>query len=327
MEDCILALDAAHDKVMVRAIHQVDNPIRLRVKKLQDIRPFYARNAPEFDAEIERWKVECGTLINYRHYHRLEPTQEYDACLLCEVPLFADEIIKLAHGAKSLCVVYRPPIWRAHEELLFSMYPTGKSCKRFIQALQSTKPTKEHASIALACGIPTAGTKATDDDDLAKELAISQGDLAVIRKRSMRSAEGRRYSHVIQLIPRIEPDDKALLGMYQFIKNDLPSVGHIRLARDSALAKSVRFWKMALRALVRSGCVEQRAKTCFYFLDGMAPDYDKIQVEHEAAKGKFTRTVAEVDQMEEFPVRPAQALPSSVPAQSVSSAHSGGTNR
>ena len=300
MEDTVRALDAAHERVMVRAIHRLHNPIRLRVKQLQDIRPFYARNASEFDSEIEHWKEECGTLINYRTYNRNEPLYDYDACMLCEAPLAMDDIVKLSQGAKALCVIYHPPIWRAHEELLFSTYPTKQACRRFVQAIGNTKQTNEFAAIAVACGIPTAGTRAAEDDDLAKELAISQPDLSIIRKRAMRSFEGRRYSHVIQLIPRIEPEDKTLLAMYQFIKNELPAVGHIRLARDNVLSKAARFWKIALRALVRSGSVQQKAKLAFYFVDGLEPDYDKIQVEHEAAKGRLTRLIAEIDSLKEF---------------------------
>lgn len=324
MEETVLALDAAYDRVMVRAIHEIANPIRIRVKKLQDIRPFYARNAPEFDAEIERWKTEDGTLINYRHYHKAEPVYEYDAAYICECPLSLDLLEQQINGAKKLAVVYRPPTWRAHEEALFAEFPTGKSAKRFIQAVGASKPTKEFASIALTCGIVTAGTYAIDDDDLAKELGVSQLDLGTLRKRATRSQGGRRYSQVIQLIPRVEPydTDKSLLAMYRFIKDELPCVGHIRLARDNVLSKAVRFWKMALRALVRSGCVQQKAKTCFYFLDSLAPDYDKIQAEHDAAAGKFNRIVAELDQLKEFPVLPAKSPRSTVPVQAESAAHS-----
>lgn len=327
MEETARALDAAHDRVMVRAIHKLRNPIRLRVKQLQDIRPFYARNDPAFDAEVERWKEECGTLINYRTYNRMEPVYDYDACMLCEAPLSVDYIEKLAKGAKSLCVIYHPPIWRAHEELLFAAYPTGKSCKRLVQVIESIAQSKDLAAIALACGIPTAGTRAAADDDLAKELGLSQPDLSIVRKRAFRSQDGRRYAQVIQLIPRVEPEDKTLLGVYQFIKDELPSVGHVRLARDNALSKAARFWKIALRALVRSGSVQQKGKTAFYFVDGLRPDYDRIQIEHETAKGKFTRLMAEVDSLPEFRAQSAPLLPKVSRAQSESEAHSDDSSR
>lgn len=321
MEDCIIALDAAHEKVMARAIHRLANPIRLRLKKLQDIRPFVARENPAFDSQIEQWKEECGTLVNYRRFLKSEPTYDYDACFLCETPLSIDEIEAQSKGAKALCVLYKPPVWRAHEETLFAIYPTGTSCKRFMQAVWHGKPTKEYASIALACGIPTAGTHALDDDALAKELSLSLPELGILRKRAMRSAAGRRYSQVVQLIPRIEPDDKTLHEVYRFIKNELPTLGHIRLARDNALAKSVRYWKTAMRALVRSGSVEQRARTCFYFIDGLAPDYAKIEAEHQAARARFEQLRSEVDSLPEFLSRQEKALPSDAHAPRESAVH------
>ena len=327
MEEAALALDAQHEKVMLRAIHKLRHPIRLRVKKLQDIRPFYARNDPAFDAEVERWKEECGTLINYRTYTSTEPVYEYDACMLCEAPLCVDDIDRFSRGAKSVCVIYHPPIWRAHEETLFTLYPTGQACERMLQAIASMPQSNEFASIAAACDIPTAGTRGADDDELAKELGISQPDLSIVRKRAMRSLSGRRYAQVIQLIPRVEPEDKTLLAMYRFIKDELPAVGHILLARDSVLSKAARYWKIALRALVRSGSVQQKAKTAFYFVDGLQPDYDRIQAEHEAARGKLTRLIAEIDSLSEFPVRPAQAQPKSALAQSESEAPPHGTHR
>lgn len=320
MEESIIALDAEHEKVMARAMVYLHHPIRIRTTKLQEIRPFICRNAPEFDSQIEQWKVECGTLINYRHYQKTEPVFDYDAAVLCECPLSMDLIEKYARGAKSLCVIYRPPIWRPHEELLFSEFPTGKGCKRFMQAVAASKPTKEFASIALACGIPTAACYASNDDDLAKELVISKEDLSIIRKRAMRNSAGRKYSQIIQLVPRVEPDDKALLQLYNFIKDELPVLGHVRLARDNALSASVRFWKTALRALLRSGCIEQKEKTCFYDLSGAEPDYDKIEAEHQAAKAKLSRLIAEVDSLPEFHFRAAPPQSSVSRAQSESSA-------
>jgi hypothetical protein len=300
MEETVIALDQGFDRVMVRAIHELQNPIRIRIKKLQDIRPFEGRNDPAFDREFARWNEENGTMVNFRHFTKTEPVYDYDAGFICEAPLSLDRLEQLLRGAKSIGVVYRPPVWRAHEELLFAAYPTKEACKRLMQLISRSKPTKEFAAIATACGIPTAGTHALNDTDLARELSLSQLDLGTLRKRALRARDGRKYSQVSQLVPRVEPEDRSLLKIYEFIRNELPAVGFVRLARDNALAKSVRFWKTALRALLRSGCVEQKAKTCFYFLGGLEPDYDKIQAEHDAAAGKFERLRAEIDSMKEL---------------------------
>jgi hypothetical protein len=312
LEETILALDAAYNRVMVRAIHIVERPIRVRVKLLEKIRPFLGRNDPAFDAEFARWQIENGTIINYRHYRPnlhlakerryqdREPRYAYDACLLAECPLSVEDIERTSVDAESLLVIFRPPVWRAHEELLFTLFPTGKACKRFIQIVSASKATKELLAVAQACGIPTAGAWAMNDDVLRKELGVNIMGQKAIQSRAMRHFSGRRYCRVIQLIPRVEPEDHTLYGMYEFIRNELPRVGNVCLAKDSILSKSVRFWKVALRALVRSGCVEQKARTSFYFLDGLQPDYDKIEAEHAAAAAKLAQVISMVDNLKEY---------------------------
>lgn len=323
MEPAVEELDRQFDRVMVRAIHYLDKPIRLRVKMLQDIRPFYLRNDPAFDREIDRWNEENGTLINFRPWFRNERVLPHDATFICECPLSMDEIEAQARDAGKICVVYPPPTWRAHLEDLFYRFPPATLCKRFFQTVSKTKPDKHLLSIALACSIPTAGTYAIDDAILAADF----DNLNVVRKRTMKSKEGRRWSTVLQLIPRIEPEDRTLLGMYQHIKNELPVIGHVRLARDNALVKAARFWKIALRALVRSGSVEQKAKIGFYFMDGLEPDYLKISADHEAAKARFNQLKAQVDALPEFRALPRQSPKSSAPAQPESGAHARDTGR
>lgn len=316
MEETVLALDAAYDTVMVRSAGLLPNPVRIRVKMLESIRPFYGRNDPAFNSEIDRWKVENGTLINYRPQYKKEPVLPHDASMLTECPLSIDLIEAQARDATKICVIYKPPTWRQHEEVIYSKYPSGTSCKRFIHGVLAVKPTPELARMAQALGIPTAGTYAIADDALREALTVSPIDFPSLRKRAMRHIEGRRFSSVIELIPRIEPEDESLLGMYRYIKESLPAVGHIRLARDGALSKAARFWKISLKALVRSGSVEQKRKICFYFMDGIAPDFNKIEAEHQGAKARLTRLIQYVEALPEFrvPVAGSQSSASRVPA-------------
>lgn len=319
MEETALALDAAYDTVMVRSAGLLPNPVRIRVKMLESIRPFYGRNDPAFDSEFARWKAENGTLINYRPQHKREPILPHDACFLTECPLSIDLIEGQARDTRKVCVVYKPPTWRQHEEVIFTKYPSGTSCKRLIQAVKAVKPTPELARMAQALGIPTAGTYAIADEALRESLGVSMIDFPPLRKRALRHIDGRRFSSVIELVPRIEPEDESLLGMYRYIKDSLPAVGHIRLARDGALSKAARFWKISLKALVRSGSVEQKRKICFYFMDGIAPDYKKIDAEHQGAKARLTRLIQFVDSLPEYRVPVVGAQSSGFPVQAESS--------
>lgn len=326
MEDSALLLDRQHDRVMVRAVHFLPKPIRMRVKMLQAIRPFYLRNAPEFDKEIERWNAENGTLVNYRPFQITEPALNHDAGLVCECPMSMDALGDLTRDTKSVCVVYRPPTWRQHEETIYVKFPPATTAKRFVQAILATKPTQDMLRIAQTCGIPTAGTYAASDDDLQAALSVSGSELKAVRKIAMRSVEGRRYAFVTPLVARIEPEDKTLMQLYRFIEERLPAAGHVKLARDNVLAKAMRFWKIGLRALVRSGSIERKVPLGFYFMDTIAPDYDRIHAEHIAAKSKLARLIEFVDALPEFPSRPASQQ-SGARGQRESAARPDGTAR
>lgn len=302
MEATALLLDERFDRVMVRAGYNLSAPIRLRWKMLDSIRPFLLRNAPEFDSEIPKWQKENGTLINNRLYARGEPVLKHNATLLCECPMSWDDVEQHSRDASDLCVIYRPPSWRAHEEALRAWFPSGLACKRFAELVKASA-TPESA-IAEACAIPASGTYAMADDAMWDALQVGADELATLRKRTMRVVnERKKYSHrftlVHQLIPRIEPDDATLLPIYRAVTN-LPSAGHVRLARDNVLGLTNRYWKLSLRALVRAGCIERKPTIGFYFFEGPEPDYERIQAEHVAAKGKFERMVKAVDVLPEY---------------------------
>jgi hypothetical protein len=302
MEKTALLLDQRHDRVMVRAACALSAPIRFRWKMLTSIRPFLLRNDPAFDSEIAKWQKQNGTLINNRKYLRGEPVLKHNACVICECPMSWDEVEQMARDAADVCVIYRPPSWRNHEGYLHAAWPSGMACKRFAEAMP--EPLTAPNPVTSACGIPVAGTRQITDDDLLRSLGINDGELHCLRKRTMRVVDSRKkYSHrfslVQRLIPRIEPEDITLLPMYRAI-TELPCVGHIRLARDNALAGAGRFWKTTLRALIRSGCVERKETLGYYFFDGPAPDYERIQAEHVAARSKFDRVTKQVDALGEY---------------------------
>ncbi len=299
MEETVILLDKKFDRVMVRAHVMLPNPIRIRVKMLEEIEPFYLRNAPEFDSQATAWLEDNGTLINYRKYRWLPPEPElpHDAMLICEAPRSPWVLNDMQRDTKSVCVVYRPPTWRPHEEFVYLKNPPATESKRFMQAISTAKPTKEYASIAQVLGLPTAGTHAITDDDLSKLLTVPASEMNNMRKKSLNVLTP--YSMVYPIIPRIEPEDKTLLDMYQFILT-LPAYGKYRLVKDTVLSKKHRFWKNTIRTLHRIGSIEKKPAIGFYFTKGLQPNYDKIQMDHLTAKAKMMRLIEQVDALKEF---------------------------
>lgn len=311
MEESVIALDKAYNKVMARADVRLPGPIRIRTNLLQDIRPFYLRSNEAFDSQVDRWDEENGTLLNYRNFNKAEKRYPHDALFICEAPLSIDELELLTRDTQKICVIYRPPTWRRHEEAAFIKYPPSTQCKRLVQAVLGAGPTKEYAEMAQALGIPTAGTYAITDDDLMTALGIPKKEMSVTRKRALVSMGARRFSLVYPLIPRIEPDDKNLHDLYRYIVDTLPEKGKFKLAKDNVLSNAARFWKVALRALVRSGSVERKPAIGFYFMGDIAPDYDRIQAAHLAGKARLARLIEYVDALPDFlsrlPSRPSRA--------------------
>jgi hypothetical protein len=295
-EDAARLLSTRYDKVLVRAWYMMPTiKLRIRAKELQDLPLYYGRAAQAFDREIDKWKDQGGVLIYYRSFGVREGLGPHDAQLLCECPLSIQQIDKVTTETEKLCVVRKPPTWRPHEEEVDLRFPTSTLCKRFWQA---SHDGIRNEALCKTIGIPDIGTHWHGDDELAERLGITPREFRVVR---MTCLKNRDYLSIVHLIPRIEPEDATLLPAYEFIKNECPEFGQgVHLHVGNALKKVARFWRVAIRLLVRCGSVQRKTTTAIYLPSGLEPDWKEIDQDRKDAKSRLAEVMQMVDGLEEI---------------------------
>ena len=291
MEDTARLLASRFASVMVRYHVILANPIRFRSKLVADLNPYIGKQPVEFDTQIKEWQTKGGTIIYMRNYKQSE-SYPHDAQFVVECPLSEATLHDQTQYVRDLAVVFKPPTWRAHEEGTFDRFPTGAKCKRLMTEIEGGEPIP---MICAALGLPVDATL-VPDDAIKKSMELTTIQFMQLRRATMWP---RDFNNVQQFIPRIEPEDEYLMPTYRFICEQ-PLVNGKRLVMDKALAKASRYWKRDLRALVRSGALQKKETLGVYFLDGIAPDYEKIQAEHLAAQFRLARVIKLIEEAKEY---------------------------
>jgi hypothetical protein len=293
MEDAARALHAKFPRVLIRYRPILPMPIRIRPAKLADLNLYYGKAPAEFDTQIAEWEKKGGTILYMRSHQKSIVLPPHDAQLFTECPLSIAVLEEQTRETGKLAVIYRPPEWRAHEEAVFDRFPTAAKCKRLFAEIKAGKP---HPVMSQALNLPPTAILISDEA-IRDSMELTNVQFLLMRGAMMK---GRDYKTVIQLKPRIEPEDKYLMPAYEFITKECPLLSGHRLLLGNALSKSTRYWRRDLRGLVRSGAVERKETLGFYFLDGLEPDWLKIEAEHQAARSRLTQIVKLVDGAKEM---------------------------
>jgi hypothetical protein len=144
------------------------------------------------------------------------------------------------------------------------------------------------------------------DEKMAVALKATPGQVKRMRNTMLLKSQWKSVNPVVL---RVEPDeDPVLLKVYQTIQRDCPVIDGAHMIVGTGLNRVTRFWTMALRSLERRGYLTWRDTLYFYRLDGLEPDWKKIQRTHEDAKEAMRRVAAYVAATPEFS---PQAEPSS----------------
>lgn len=288
-ENAVRALAKKHKRVLIRYRPTIRlNPIRIR--PLPDLEMFIARGIGP-SAQLDEWRAKGGVVL-YSRWHLYDKNVPHDAQLICECPFSEADLHIFTRETEQVAVVYRPPSWRAHENTMFINQPPESLCKRFW-----TMAMGGQADEALAKIIGLENFVVQPDEAILAELGITQLGLIRIRRATL---QRRDFKAIQVLIPRLEPEDPALIEAYRFIVNDCPAHLNTRYVIGSALAAAHQNWKVALKALVRSGSVQKKATLGIYFTDSQEPDWQAVKFLHEQAKSKLARITKMVDELPEF---------------------------
>jgi hypothetical protein len=293
MEGAARALAGRYDRVLVRAKNALFHRIRLRRSKLADLKPYITLNPAAFDAQLDAWNEAGGMLIYNRDYRREENIDAHHAQLVCECPLSVDAVTKFTEKTREILVIYRPPNWREYDRRVNDLYPDASICMRFYEIIRASKKQD--------------GFHVVSDESMREALNVTSPQLFRIRKATFLA---RDYRMVIQVIPRIEPVDSTLVGVYNWILRECADANGVRMIEGTSLSKAVKHWNVALKALVRCGAIARKDTLFFYHLSELDPDWEKIDTTRNAAQTNLREVIKMVEKSEEFNL-PASTSPRS----------------
>lgn len=308
MEGTVRALAERYERVLVRAKTCLSRPIRLPRAALADLAPHVVLHPPAFNSERDAWNRDGGVLLYYREYRMYENIAAHHAQVIVECPLSLDFLGWMTESARELAVVYLPRNWREHEACVRAMFPERALCEHFYRiAQQGFEPSP---GMRAAMGATEAGCLVSDVD-MASALQVRPAQLRRIRNVMLRT---RDWVMVNPIMLRIAPQERTLEMVYHWISRECPVVDGAHLLIGTKLAKAVRHWKVALRSLERCGAIARRDTLYFYRLDGLEPDWKKIERDHQEAKVRMTRLAEFVEGTPEFSPQASTSRRSSAPA-------------
>ncbi len=329
MEEAILLLARHFPRVLVRYRHVLQQPIRLRLKKLSEISPYIRRPHVASEDQLEAWRANGGVLISY--YRDLAFEAPHDARLFTECPFSMRRLGPLDVPV----VVYKPPSWERHQAELPYRQVDSHICRQLLRELKASIADPPHAEMLEALGFDSNGVSAITDRELLARLAIPERGLSKAKQDIFRGVRPYPCLFVLPIIPRTDPQDKSLLPMYRAILA-LKQFNGQRLAIGGELSKTVQFWKTPVRALERCGSIKVLERIGFYSLDAVKPDYPAIRWRHERLKTKFARIIKTIDRAPELIEKaltglclshPVQPRPSASPAPPATAVPAGDTTR
>lgn len=291
-ESAARALLARHRHVLLRNKNMLWQPLRIRKEKLTDLRPYIVMSPAACDAQLEAWNRDGGLLIYDRGHRRRENIVAHGAQVVGECPASVDLLRIYSAGTRGELVVFKPPSWEEHEKWVAAFWPTAETCRK-LYALAEAAPRDEPLRAAL--DLPPC--RMLTDSDACKALGRSKAEVTRIRNAIFRT---RDYWTVIKVRARIAPPERTLAEFYTYLTTSFPAVdGHHAIVEHEMIAA---WWKgtTLLRALERAGSIEISDTVRCYLLDGLPPDWERVDEAHIDARRHLMEMVGYIEESAEF---------------------------
>lgn len=222
-------------------------PIRLRKKPLQDIPSVtHFWGDPFREKQIAIWRESKKLLYGKWSLRNLNDFPQTDCIFFAESPYFYSDLEAFATKAKFEVVVYRPPTWELHEEVVERNWPHYEFARVIIEAARARKGLPVDDLIASALTDPwQVGFRAADLE------AITGASPIMIRKAVGRIK--RRGACYVPMLPIVAPLMPALMPDYERICALPERPGGYRLVPFSTATTRVSY------ALTRCGSMRREA--------------------------------------------------------------------
>lgn len=286
-EKCIRDLFERFTHVVVQPQCLVRNPIRLREPMITDL-PLYSHKPwlPNKENVLEEWHKKGGVLLNYSFNKSLENVGEHDAHIHVECPVDMQKFNNDTVYTQKEAVIYKPPSWKGHEDLLDIRHPHIDTIKRAWLVLEKMRKSEMPLRSQVACEVakvPTVGIVACADHDLCRDAIIDPTRMIAVRKSIEDEAMQRKCKVVYALVPRIEPTDNAHREVWDKIKNTPESYLGERMFTAYGMQKLTLNWRKVIKAMVREGSIEKKYPIYIYPFGDIEPDWNGAESRRQAA--------------------------------------------
>src|SRR5512139_677455 len=190
-------------------------PIRPRLNLIKDIPSIMARTwDPFFQARVEKWKEKRGLLLFKGRATVQSVIPETGALLLTECPIKHSVFERFAARARREIIVFRPPSWVLHQQLVDQRYPSQdnlRALEMVINGLRGRDVPDRLAAAVRYAGFDQKEVTAFTAPEVIGLLGIDYPVFRVLMNDYMWRGHYVRYNC---LTPVIEPENAMLTDAY-----------------------------------------------------------------------------------------------------------------
>ena len=196
-------------------------PIRPRLNLIKDIPSITARTwDPFFQSRVETWKEKRGLLLFRGTVPQASLIPETAALLLTECPIKYSVLEKFAARARREIIVFRPPSWVLHQQLVDQLYPSRdhlQALEMVINGLRGRDVDDRLAAAVRYAGLDPKEVTVFTAPEVIGLLGIDYPIFRVLMNDYMWRGHYHRF-HCYT--PVIEPENEALLDMYRRLESE-----------------------------------------------------------------------------------------------------------
>lgn len=223
MEAAIHTMVERNDRCVVYMNYENIRRIRVRGNDLITIKGSVCKaTQPTAKLQIDHWIRHRGALFYYPS-SKVNLVPECDALFFVEAPNNYSRFADLAKRVNREIIIYKPPTWALHEELIEKRYPTSYLTSTMLmiaEGLRERELCDIHKAALDYSGFDPDGASVFEAGDI---MEISGATVSQVNKLFRDFGFRGKFVRYDVIAPMAEPDDPHLMEMYKAIES-LPNV-------------------------------------------------------------------------------------------------------
>ena len=233
MEDSIRKMSETWDWPIVFEYFQCKRKVRLKQNKIQDIPSILVKSwMPHAKTQIKDWEHE---LMFYQHHVSFGNPPGCNAMFLVECPLQYRLFNQWTEKVIAETIVYCPPDWSMHEEVINNRYPETHEYKKVIKLLRIFKDYEfnhiKNAALQFS-GMSVNTFSVFTGKEWESETGVPETRLRHILNNRYKGLYKKIYPYILGL-----PPESDLCATYDLLLNEPSHKKGYRFLRGNQLAR------------------------------------------------------------------------------------------